>query len=190
MYRTLPEYIQGKLTKKTVGRLCVDDTLRAEIKNQQVYTDEMHVDGVCFLVSVSVPLYLRLQCKIEIEGSTEVGMALQAHLAILRSWGFVPTVVNTDYASVFRAITQVFPGVEIDIAGAEEYVAMIDSHICWMKEQYCSIKSGSTWELPRYRVKDLVAYAVSRLNIRHASDINTNVCPRVLFTGIKPNFKK
>lgn len=85
MYRTLPEYIQGKLTKKTVGRLCVDDTLRAEIKNQQVYTDEMHVDGVCFLVSVSVPLYLRLQCKIEIEGSTEVGMALQAHLAILRS---------------------------------------------------------------------------------------------------------
>jgi hypothetical protein len=35
-----------------------------------------------------------------------------------------------------------------------------------------------------------VAHAVSRLNIRHTSAINTDVCPRVLFTGIKPNFKK
>jgi hypothetical protein len=86
IHGTPPEYVQGKLTKKTVGRLRVDDMLREEIKNQHVYTDIMHVDdGVRFLVSVAVPLYLMLQCKIENEGSTEVGMALQAHLAILRS---------------------------------------------------------------------------------------------------------
>lgn len=44
--------------------------------------------------------------------------------------------------------------------------------------------------MPKSRVKDLVAYAVSRLNIRCTSAINTIVCPRVLFTEIKPNFKK
>jgi len=39
-------------------------------------------------------------------------------------------------------------------------------------------------------VKDLVAYAVSRLNIRRTTAINQNVCPKVLFTGVKVNFKK
>jgi len=35
-----------------------------------------------------------------------------------------------------------------------------------------------------------VAYAISWLNIRCTSAVNTNVSLRVLFTGIKPNFKK
>ena len=39
-------------------------------------------------------------------------------------------------------------------------------------------------------VKDLVSYAVARLNIRRTTTINVNVCPKVLFTGIKINFAK
>jgi hypothetical protein len=40
-----PEYVRGKLTKKTVSRACVDDKLHLETKSQQVYSDVMHVDG-------------------------------------------------------------------------------------------------------------------------------------------------
>ena len=39
-------------------------------------------------------------------------------------------------------------------------------------------------------VTDLVAYAVARINIKRTTAINQNVCPKVLFTGIKVNFKK
>jgi hypothetical protein len=35
-----------------------------------------------------------------------------------------------------------------------------------------------------------VAYAVLRLNIRRVSSLSENVCPRVLFTGIKIDYKK
>jgi hypothetical protein len=46
-------------------------------------------------------------------------MALQAHLAISKSRGFVPTIVYTNMTSVFRAITQAFLGVEINIVEQE-----------------------------------------------------------------------
>lgn len=39
-------------------------------------------------------------------------------------------------------------------------------------------------------VKDLVAYAVTRLNIRHNIVLNDKMCPRVLFTRVKVNYKK
>jgi len=39
-------------------------------------------------------------------------------------------------------------------------------------------------------VKDLVAYVVSRLNIRRTMALNENVCPRILFTGVPVDYKK
>lgn len=39
-------------------------------------------------------------------------------------------------------------------------------------------------------VKDLVSYAVARLNICRTTALNQNVCPQVLFTGIKVNYEK
>lgn len=46
------------------------------------------------------------------------------------------------------------------------------------------------WELPKATVKDLVAYSVAHLNIRRTTALTENVCPKVLFTGIKINYKK
>ncbi len=37
---------------------------------------------------------------------------------------------------------------------------------------------------------DLVAYAVSRLNIRHTTALSENICPKVLFTGIPVDYRK
>lgn len=61
IYGTQAEYVLGKLTKKAVSRLPIDNTLKEEIKHQHVYTDVMRI---CSLVSMAVPLYLVLQCKL------------------------------------------------------------------------------------------------------------------------------
>ena len=39
-------------------------------------------------------------------------------------------------------------------------------------------------------VQELVSYALARLNIRRTTAINENICPKVLFTGMKINFEK
>jgi hypothetical protein len=36
----------------------------------------------------------------------------------------------------------------------------------------------------------MVAYSVSRLNIRRTSSLSENVCTRLLFTGVEVDFKK
>ncbi len=56
--------------------------------------------------------------------------------------------------------------------------------VCRIKEIYRSVKAGLKWKLPPTMVKDLVAYAVSWINIHRTMTINLIVCPRVLFTGM------
>jgi hypothetical protein len=132
-------------------------TKRLYEKKRTLYTDVM-LDGSKFLVTVCKPLQLTLQCKIEQETQQVLGMTLQGQLELLRSHDFIPTVVHTDPQSAFRTLTSQFPGVVIDV----------DAKICRIKELYRSVKAGLPWKLPLSLVKDLVMYAVSRINIRTA----------------------
>jgi len=66
----------------------------------------------------------------------------------------------------------------------------VDAKIRRIKELYRSVKNGLPWKLSSVMVKDLVAYSVARVNIRRLTVINKNVCPKVLFTGVKVNYKK
>jgi hypothetical protein len=150
----------------------------------------MHVDTKKFFVTVSDPLNLTLQCKVENESRMSLGMALQGQLALLRTRGFIPMIVYTDPHSTFRSMTQDFPGMEIDIGGAGDYVAKVDAKIRRIKETYRSVKSGLKWDLPRSLIEDLVAYSVPRMNIRRTNALAESVCPRVLFAGIPVNYKK
>ncbi len=83
-----------------------------------------------------------------------------------------------------------FPGVVVDPCGAGDYVPKIDIRIRCLKEMYRAVKAGLPWVLPRSRVKDLMMYCVSRINLRRTSALDGTVCPKVLFTGIKPNYRK
>jgi hypothetical protein len=183
IYGVHPEYVKGQLVKRTVSRMPVDSTLRHTVKNLKLSTDVMHVDGQLFLVSVVDPLNLTLQSKIESESRTALGLALQGHLAVLRSRDFNPQIVYVDLHSSFWAMTQDFPGVEIDVGDASDYVAKVDAKIRRIKETYRKVKHSLPWKLPKKFVLDLVGYAVSRLNIRHTQALSANTCPRVLFTG-------
>jgi ribonuclease HI len=150
----------------------------------------MHIDGQMFVISVTDPLNLTLQTKVQSENRLELGMVLQGHLAALRTQGFDPAIIYTDPHSSFRSMTQDFPGVELDIGGAGDYVSKADEKKCRIKETYQKVKSGLPWELPQQLVGDLVAYCVSRLNIRCTTALAENICPRVLFTGIPVDYRK
>jgi hypothetical protein len=190
IYGMHPEYVRGQMTKRKVGRQKVDISLKCVTKSQSLYTDVMHIDGKKFMVSATEPLNLTLQSEIENEGKLALGMALQGQLAVLRSRGYVPELVYTDPQSSFKAMTEDFPGVTIDVGGMGDYVTKVDAKIRRVKDTYRKVKLGLPWKLPDVLVKDLVAYAVSRLNIRRTTSLSGNVCPRVLFTGVPVDYKK
>jgi hypothetical protein len=183
IYGQHPEYIKGKSVKCTVGRMLIDVMLRSTKLKQKLSTDVMEIDGKKFLVTVSDPLHLTLQTAVENESKQVLGMGLQGHLVTLWSRGFEPTIVYVDPHSMFRGMQQDFPGVEVDVGGARDYVPKVDAKIRRLKEVYRAVKSGLQWQLPRSLVKDLVAYAVSRVNIQRTSALSENIALRVAFTG-------
>lgn len=83
IYGQHPEYIKGKLVKRTVGRMPVDVALRSTEMKQRLSTDVMEIDGKKFLVTVSDPLHLTLQTAVENESKQALGMGLQGHLMML-----------------------------------------------------------------------------------------------------------
>ena len=109
---------------------------------------------------------------------------------VLRSCSFLPTIVYTDPAPGFLALVSHFPGIIIDTGGAKDNVAKVDIKIRRIKELCRSVQASLPWTLPKTLIKNLVSYAVARLNIRRTTAINRNICPKVLFTGIKVNFTK
>jgi hypothetical protein len=190
LYGPPVEYVRGKTVKRAISRAVVDDHLVLEQKRQVMYTDIMNLDGQKFLVSLCEPLQLTVQTHIERETQTALGVALQSQLNLVRTRGFYPVHVHCDPQSAFRSITTQFPGVVIDPSGAGDCVPKVDQKIRRIKEIYRCVKSGLLWRLPIILVKNLVAYAVARINILHTTAINQTVVPRVLFMGIRVDFNK
>jgi hypothetical protein len=178
------------MTKKKVGRMQVDLGLRSTDKTLRLYTDIMHIEGNMFLITVMDPLNLTLPFKIENESRMSLGIALQNHIAVLQSRAFEPRIIYTDPHSTFRSMTREFPGVEIDVGGRGDYVAKVDVKIRRIKETFRKVLAGLPWNIPEQLVGDLVAYAVSRLNIRRTTMLSENIFPKVLFTGIPVDYRK
>jgi hypothetical protein len=72
-----------------------------------------------------------------------------------------------------------FENVSMDVRGAGDYMPNDDTKIQRIKEQFRSNKGGLAWNLPPNLVKDLVAYAVSRINSIRSASINQSVAPKV-----------
>lgn len=178
------------MTKKKVSKAIVDDDLLLDQKKQTLHMDVMLMDGQRLLITVCEPLKLTLKANKERESLSVLGRALQWQSEILRNRGFVPTRVHPDPQSAFRSMASQFENVVIDVGGAGNYVPKVDAKIQRIKEMYQSIKSGLAWNLPNIMVKDLIAYCVSRINIQRTTAINQSVAPRVLFTGMRVDYRK
>ena len=131
-------------------------------------------------MTVCDPLQLTLQVHIERESHAVLGMALQGQLELLCS----------NPQSALKSLETKFPNVSIDVAGAKDYVPKTDIKIRRIKECYRSVKASLAWNLPMVLVKDLVAFAVSRINIRQSATINQTIAPKFFFTGLRLDFWK
>jgi len=183
-------YARGKMTKRPIKRAVIDDSLVMQEKRQKLYAVLTHIEGNMFLITVCVPLYLTLCTHIEWETGQQLGLALQGQIDTLHSHSFVPSVVYTDPAPGFKAIATLFPGVIIHTGRAQDNNAKVDIKIRRIKEFCRCVKESLPWQLSKSLVKDLVGYAVARINIRRTTAINLNVCSKVLYTGMKVNYAK
>ncbi len=184
-----PEYVRGKLTKKKVSRVNFDAALCSQ-DPQTLWADVMHIDQKLIFVSVAEPMQLVMLNHIKGEDAESLGEALQDQLGLLREGSFEPTLVYVDPASGLMSLRTQFPGIVIDPCGAGDFVSKIDISIRQLKEMYRTVKAGIPWTLPKSRVKDLMMYCVSRMNLRRTSALDGTVCPKVLFTGLNPNYRK
>jgi hypothetical protein len=92
--------------------------------------------------------------------------------------------------SAFRMLTTRFENMVIDTGGAGDYFPKPSIQIRRVKEMVRGSKAMLRMKLPLVLLKDLVAFSVSRMNIRRSMAFNQNVCARVSFTGMKPDFSK
>ena len=179
--------VRGKLTKKK------PDTVAVAAEGIQRTVQELSVDvmEVCqqpFLVSVSEPLNLTIQCHLESEGRISLGRGLQDHLSLLSSRGFK---VNKLYGDPqFDTLERSFPEITFDVQGAADHLAKVDIKIRRVKEICRSVLSSLPYNLPGMLVKDIVTYAVNRINCRRTTSLMDNRAPRVLFTGRRIDYKK
>jgi hypothetical protein len=178
------------LTKSKVNRVPVDLLLKAEDKVQALWSDVMYIDKNRFFISVADPLQLVIVTNLKDETVNSLGESLQGQLEILRERDFEPVMVYVDPASALMSLRGQFPGVLVDESGAGDHVPKVDIRIRRVKEMYRTVKSGLPWRLPITWVKDLVTYCVSRMNLRMTTALHGTVCPRVLFKGFKPNYRK
>ncbi len=94
-----------------------------------------------------------------------------------------------DPHSVFVSLQGSFPGTEIDPVGMSDHLNKLDTKIRRLKELIHAIIAGLPYKLPIERMKYLVMYADSCMSLCSTDGLNTNVCPRVRFTGYRPSYK-
>ena len=188
----LPASVKGKTTtpKQVPPPIPPDPELKEQITDQYLISDVMDLEGHKFLITLSLPLGLLLQSHLTSESKDSLGRALQSHLGVLRARGFNPTIVYVDPQRGLKALRLLFPGVEVDVSGASDKLPRVDIKMRRIKEVARSVKASLPWQLPKFLMKDLVAYSIARLNVRRTTTIASLECPRVRFTGRKINFKK
>jgi hypothetical protein len=189
VYGPQVEALRGKTTRSHAKtRVMSDEGSKMQLTYQDMVMDVMHVAGQKFLISICTPLGLLLVCHVESQTAQKLGRGVQKHLNTLRSRGFDSKKIMVDPHKSFESLQGSFPGVEVDLSGAGDFLDRIDTKIRRVKELMRSVICGLPYRLSNERVKDLVTYAVGRLNLRSTEMLKSSECPRVRFTGQNPEY--
>ena len=100
-----------------------------------------------FLISLSSPLELTIISHVKTEDTNNLGLALQAHVTLLRTCGFEVVRVEVDPQRALSNLSGSFPGVEVDVSGAGDHLPKIDIKIRRVKEMGRCIIAGLLWNL-------------------------------------------
>ena len=181
--------VRGRRTSHRSKRQLMDVRLKApQSVPQTMYGDVMFVKNQPFLACLTEPLGLFTLMQVDKQTTSVLGEALQSQISTIRRRGFEPSTIYLDPQRGLVPLQGAFPGVEVDVSGAGDHMDKIDSAIKHSKEIMRSVHAGLPWKLAKSMTKDLAYYGVSRKNLK--STPTSVVCPRVRFTGRKPDYKK
>ena len=185
--------IKGKTVRKQPhnNHRVVDNAERPRPTSQVMYSDVFFFRNKGFLASVVSPLELVLVTPIDNEKVQTLGAALESQFAILRTKGFVIRELHVDpHQSLVRLVNQL-PGVTVIVVGAGDHVGKVERKIRSIKDRIRSVVADLAFKLPGKLVKDVVMYAVNRINLQpYSGGGHHGLSPRVLFTGRKVDVKK
>ena len=183
--------VRGKMTNvKVKSSVRSDKELIEKRKNQVLVIDVVTILKQLFLVGLASPLELILSYYLSDQKAATLAQGIAAMLATLRSRAFNCLEILCDPQSGLVSLEYKFPGVTFDIAGANDHLPKLDIKIRRLKETCRCVKADLVWQLPDFLVPSLVRYSNTRLNTRRTKGVNTNVCARVRFNGLKVNYRR
>jgi hypothetical protein len=170
--------IRGRTTKQhATPAVRADIESKEQITHQEMVMDVMHIVGQPFLISVSSPLELTIVCYVSSLNKTDLGTGVQQHINTLRSRGFEPRAILVNPHKSLASLVGALPGTEIDPSGAGDHLDKVNTKIRRVKEIMWSIVTGLPFTLAKERFKNLVTYAVSRINLKSTLALTSNQCP-------------
>jgi hypothetical protein len=185
--------LKGKLKKKSSEIVKIEHIPKPVFVDQVLHCDLMFIDHFPYLVTVVVPLGLKMVCYLN--GSREVAAirkALNIQLKDLKAHGFSAKAVLADGEGGIHAIKDELKaqGIQFNPASAGQHVPVAEAAIKEIKEKFRSVYHSLPYRLAAKFFVFLVLFCVARINILPSSLRQDSMSPTEMFTGRKVDFKK
>jgi hypothetical protein len=185
--------LKGKSKLKSPEVVKVEHIPRPVISELTLHVDIMVVEGIYFLVSVSMPLGLTM-CNYLMNKSIQiVRKAMLQQIAMYRAEAFTVSTIRSDNEGAVMAVTEDlnYMGIKVDPAGPGQHVPVVENKIKQIKERVRAFITTLPYQLPHSLLKWLVLFAVSRINMMpSAAKTGYSVSPIELFKGRKIDYKR
>eukprot|EP01040_Poterioochromonas_malhamensis_P015176 gene15176-16944_t len=154
--------------------------------------DIMSVEAEKFLLSVTLPLGLLMVAPIPDKTVDTIRLALNSPLREYKAREFIVHTILCDNEGAFTALKGELQeaGIKLETASANKHVPVIEVRIKLVKERCRAVLNTLPYLLPRSKLKHLVNYAVSRINLVPTSTLRRDgVSPRESFMGRRADVK-
>lgn len=177
--------IRGKYTKRKFNNPPPDQSL-IEQSDQVMYLDIMYVSTQPYMVALVTPLFLTLSVPMLNESSMSMISCTSDIMNTIKTKGFTISTIMCEPQSAVAAIsTHLGPGVSMNVVGATDHLPILDVKIRRIKEVIRATLVTVNFNVPYSKIKYLVSYAVSRINMRTTSSRGDDQSPSVAFSGVK-----
>ena len=157
-----------------------------------MFVDIMHVEGERFLLSVTLPLGLLMVAPIADKTIGTLRAVLNTQLREYKGREFMVNTLWCDNEGAIAALRGDLQeaGIRLETASANKHVPAIEVRIKIVKERCRAILNTLPFLLPRSKLKNLVNYAVSRINLVPTPTLRRDgVSPRESFMGRRADTK-
>ena len=186
--------IQGRMTKKSIARVELEQTSNWEARPQTLTMDTMFVGTIpfpCYRYKCTRHDHRKQTSRSRIHSL--LGQ-LQQHIDTYNTCRFdVKHIIDvhtifSDADKSARSIADKLPGIKLDIGGPGAYADRADERIRSLKELCRQTICSLPFKLPEFLLEDMVKYANIRLNMFLGH--NRAVSPKVDFSGLKPRIDR